>query len=97
MWENSEERLPQRLCYSPGVETGGLGSRGTKEEGKIYRQCTFLPPRIGLWVRRESLLELGAGVQQQGERRMLGGEGLWDPRRCQQSGKEDVAGDLLQR
>lgn len=89
-----------------GYPTGSASALGLRLEGldleeqkKRGRSTESVPSSLLALVcgLGESLLELGAGVQQQGERRMLGGEGLWDPRRCQQSGKEDVAGDLLQR
>lgn len=61
----SEEESPQSIYYRSGDEPIGVGSRGRKGWEKIYRQPASFLGRSGLWVSRECLLNLLAGIKQQ--------------------------------
>lgn len=72
------DRLPWVLYCIVEEETGALELGCGETEEMVCEQPTWFSGRLGLWVRREYLLELGIGKGRiDGER--LEGEDLWDP------------------
>lgn len=89
MRAESEERSQNRVCYRAGNETGGLGVEGRREREDLKLiYLLWCPPcfsgRLGQWVPRECLLELGVGTTGLVERKVGG----FDLSNLQQRGPE---------